>query len=144
MTFEHSSALDSFIFTIIAKLKQRSKRADINSIHADIIKTVDFKDTTKTNLQERMNSLISDGKVVNKSNRNKESYWISLDLVHITNVSTLNLSHKVLPNTPTAAHVDLLSSPISHTESTLLMDQCRTLTLSKKLLKLLGDLKELK
>ena len=56
-----------------------------------------------------MNSLISGGKVVNKSNQNKESYSINLDLVDITNVSTLNLSHKVLPNTPTA---------ISYTEST--------------------------
>ena len=118
MTSEQSSALDSYSFAIIAKLKQQSKRADINSIHADIIKTVDFKDITKTNLQEQINSLISDGKVVYKLNRNKESYWINLDLVNITNVSTLNLSHKVLPNTPTAAHVDLLSSPISHTEST--------------------------
>ena len=118
MTSEQSSALDSYSFAIIAKLKQQSKRADINSIHADIIKTVDFKDITKTKLQERINSLISDGKVVYKLNRNKESYWINLDLVNITNVSTLNLSHKVLPNTPTAAHVDLLSSPISHTEST--------------------------
>lgn len=118
MTFEQSSALDKFIFAIIAKLKPQSKHADINSIRAHIIKTVDFKDITKTNLQERINSLISDGKVVYKLNRNKESYWINLDLVNITNVSTLNLSHKVLPNTPTAAHVDLLSSPISHTEST--------------------------
>ena len=97
MTSEQSSALDSYSFAIIAQLKQQSKRADINSIHADIIKTVDFKDITKTNLQERINSLISDGKVVYKLNRNKESYWINLDLVNITNVSTLNLSHKVLP-----------------------------------------------
>ena len=109
MTFEQSSALDKFIFAVIAKLKPQSKHADINSIRAHIIKTVDFKDITKTNLQERMNSLISGGKVVNKLNQNKESYSINLDLVDITNVSTLNLSHKVLPNTPTA---------ISYTEST--------------------------
>ena len=65
-----------------------------------------------------MNSLISDGKIVDKSNRNKDSYRINLDLVDITNESTLNLPHNFLPNTPTAAHVDLLSSLISHTEPT--------------------------
>ena len=65
-----------------------------------------------------MNSLIFDGKVVNKSNRNKDSYWIYLDLVDITNRSTMNLSHNFYPTHPSDAHVDLLSSPISHREPT--------------------------
>ena len=112
------SSLDSHNFAIIAKLKQQSKRDDIDSIHVYIIKTVDFEDNNKGNLQERMNSLISDGKVVNKSKWNKDSYWINRDLVDITNESTLNLSRNFLPNTPTAAHADLLSLPISHTEPT--------------------------
>ena len=30
----------------------------------------------------------------------------------------MNLSHTFLPNTPIAAHIDLLSSPISHTKPT--------------------------
>ena len=118
MTSGQLSALDSHIFAVIAKLKQQSKRADIDSFHVHIIKTVDFKDITKGNLQNRMNRPISAGKVVNKSNRNKDSYWINLDLVDVTNESTLNLSHTFLPNTPTAAHIDLLSSPISHTKPT--------------------------
>ena len=83
-----------------------------------IIKTVDFEDITKENLPERLNSPISDGKVVNKLTRNNDSYWINLDLVDITNESTLNLSHTFLPDTPTAAHVDFLSLPISYTELT--------------------------
>ena len=87
-----------------------------------------------------MNSLISDGTVVNKSNRNRDSYWINLDLVDITNESTFNLSQNFLPKTPSDAHVELLSSLISHIELTA---NGPTLTSSKKLLKLL-DLKELK
>ena len=63
-----------------------------------------------------MNKLISNDKIVNRSYRNKDSYWANQDLVDITNESTLTLSHNFLPTTPTAAHVDLLSSPISHTE----------------------------
>ena len=91
MTSGQLSALDSNIFVIIAKLRQQSKRADIGSIHTRIIKTVDFEDITKGNLQERMNSLISDGKIVNKSNRNKDSHSLNLDLADITNESILNL-----------------------------------------------------
>ena len=68
------SALDSHIFAIIAKLKQQSKRSYIDSIHVHVIKPVDFEDITKGNLQVRMNSLISNGKVVSKSNRIKDSY----------------------------------------------------------------------
>ena len=71
MTYGQLSALDSHIFSIIAKLKQQS---NIGSIHAHIIKTIDFEEITKGNLQERMNSLIFDGKIVNKSNRNRDSY----------------------------------------------------------------------
>ena len=61
MTSGQLSALDSHIFAVIAKLKQQSKRADIDSFHAHIIKTVDFKDITKGNLQNRMNRPISAG-----------------------------------------------------------------------------------
>ena len=61
--------------------------------------TVDFADITKGN------SLISDGEVANESNRNKDSYGINLDLVDITNESTLNLSHNFLRNTPNTVHI---------------------------------------
>ena len=40
-----------------------------------------------------MNSIISDGRVLNKLNPNKDSYCLILDLANITNESTLNLSH---------------------------------------------------
>ena len=66
MTSAQLATLNSNIFAIIAKLKWRSKRDDINSIHVHIIKTVDFQNITKGNLQERINSLISDGKDINK------------------------------------------------------------------------------
>ena len=112
------AALDSNIFAIISNSKQQSKRADFDSIHAHIIKTVDFEDFTKGNLEERMNSLISDGKVINKSNRNKDSYWIKVDLADITTKSNLHFSHDSLPNSPTAGNVDLLFSTRSPLELT--------------------------
>ena len=74
MTSGQLLASDIHVFAIIAKLKQQSKRTNIDSIHARIIKTVYFEDITRGNLQERMNSLISDGKIVNELNWNKDSY----------------------------------------------------------------------
>ena len=130
------------IFVIIAKLKRQSKPTDIDSIHAHVIKTVDFEEITEGNLQERMNSLISDGKVINRSNRNKYSYWINLDLVDITTASTLNFFHDFLPITPTVAHFGLLSSPTIHSELTA-NGPTLNFTLSQKLLQVLA-LKELK
>ena len=50
-----------------------------------------------------MNNRISDGKVIIKSNRKKDSYWINLDLIDITAESTLNFlmifypTHPLLP-----------------------------------------------
>ena len=130
------------IFVIIAKLKRQSKPTDIDSIHAHVIKTVDFEEITEGNLQERMNSLISDGKVINRSNRNKYSYWINLDLVDITTASTLTFFHDFLPNAPTVAHFGLLSSPTIHSELTA-NGPTLNFTLSQKLLQVLA-LKELK
>ena len=74
MTSGQLLASDIHVFAMIAKLKQQSKRTNIDSIHARIIKTVYFEDITRGNLQERMNSLISDGKIVNELNWNKDSY----------------------------------------------------------------------
>ena len=74
MTSGQLLASDIHVFAMIAKLKQQSKRTNIDSIHARIIKTVYFEDVTRGNLQERMNSLISDGKIVNELNWNKDSY----------------------------------------------------------------------
>ena len=48
-------SFDQNIFTVINDLKKKRKRADIDSILKEIIKTIDFKDTTKDDLQDRIN-----------------------------------------------------------------------------------------
>ena len=50
-------------------------------------------------------------------NRNKDSCWINLGLVDITTEYILNFSQDVLPNPRSATHIDLLSSPTSHSET---------------------------
>ena len=73
---------------------------------------------TKGNLQERINNLISNGKIVNKKTRNKDSYWRNLDFSDITAESAFDFLHDFIPSTPTVIHNDLLPSPTNHTEPT--------------------------
>ena len=53
-------------FTIITDFKKKYKRVEINNIHSKIIKTLDFKGTTKEYLQDRINTLIINEKKGNK------------------------------------------------------------------------------
>ena len=50
---------------------------NIDSIHKEIIKTIDFKDTTKDDLQDRINILLINEKLINKINRNLNSYSVN-------------------------------------------------------------------
>ena len=70
-------SFDQNIFTVINDLKKKRKRADIDSIHKEIIKTIDFKDTTKDDLQDRINILLINEKLINKINRNLNSYSVN-------------------------------------------------------------------
>lgn len=51
-------------------LKRQGKLADFNSIHANM-KTVDIKESTNGNLQERTKNLIFDGQVKNKKTKRR-------------------------------------------------------------------------
>ena len=46
-------SFDQNIFTVIDDLKNKRKRTDIDNILKEIIKTIDFKDTTEDDLQDR-------------------------------------------------------------------------------------------
>ena len=69
-------SLDQNIFTVINDLKKKRKRAEIGSIHKKIIKAIDFKDTTKDEIQDRINILLINEKLINKINRNLKSYSV--------------------------------------------------------------------
>ena len=70
-------SLDQNIFTVINDLRKKPKRADIDSIRKEIIKTNDFKDTTNYDLQDRINILLINEKLINKINRNLNSYFFN-------------------------------------------------------------------
>ena len=45
-------------------------------MHKEIIKTIDFKDTTKYDIQDRKNILLINETLINKINRNLNSYSV--------------------------------------------------------------------
>ena len=65
------------MFTVINDLKKKWKRADIDSIHKEIIKTITFKDTIKDDLQDRINILFINEKLINKISRNLNPYSVN-------------------------------------------------------------------
>ena len=69
-------SFDQNISTVTNDPKKKRKR-DIDSIHKEIIKTIVFKDTTKDQLQGRINILLINEKLINKINRNLNSYSVN-------------------------------------------------------------------
>ena len=65
----NTTLFDQIIFTIINDLKNKHKRADVESIHKEIAK--------KSDLEERINILLIDEKLFNKINRNLNSYSVN-------------------------------------------------------------------
>ena len=72
-------SFDQNIFTVINDLKEKRKRADIDidSTHKEITKTIDFRHTTKDDLQVRINIILINEKLINKTNRNLNSYSVN-------------------------------------------------------------------
>ena len=55
---------------------KNNNRADVDNIHKQITKTVDFENITKEFLDDRIHTLITDWKIKNKINRNADSYYV--------------------------------------------------------------------
>ena len=55
--------------------------SDIGSIYKQTIKTIDFEDVTKELLDDRIHKFINDKKIINKRNRNADSYYVNMKLV---------------------------------------------------------------
>ena len=61
----------------INRITGQNQRADRNSLHKEIIKTIDFEKISKSFLDDRINMLIQNDNIINKLNRNKDSFRIA-------------------------------------------------------------------
>ena len=116
-------SFDQNIFTVINDLKKKRKRADIDSIHKEIIKTIDFKDTTKDDLQDRINILLINEKLINKINRNLNSYS-----VNEMNTNTEYGTSQVLSSNSNIANSDNDSTSYSSATSQTLLKGSETIS----------------
>ena len=61
-----NNRIDDIIFSIILQIRKKHNRADADSIHKQIIKTVDFKNITKEFLDDISHTLITDEEIIDK------------------------------------------------------------------------------
>ena len=64
--------IDDSIFSIKLEIRKNHNWADVDSIHKQFIKTVDFENITKEFLDDRIHTLITDVKIINKKNRSTD------------------------------------------------------------------------
>ena len=69
--------LDHKIYSAIKQIRGQTIRADINSIHKEIVKIVDFEAISKEFLSERIEMLLQNDKITNRLNRNKNCYRLN-------------------------------------------------------------------
>ena len=69
--------IDRMIVDVITDLRKKHKRADCESIHKETVNLADFSNTSKEDLMSRINTLLIDEKILNKRNRNLDSYYVN-------------------------------------------------------------------
>ena len=74
ITTSELNALDHSIYSAINRIRGHNKRADRNSVHKEILKQLILKNISKNFLDDRINMLIQNDKIVNMLNRNKDSF----------------------------------------------------------------------
>ena len=62
------SHLDHKIYSALKQIRGQKNRADINSIHKEIVKVIDFKSISKEFLNDRIEMLLQKDKTINRLN----------------------------------------------------------------------------
>ena len=68
---------NEMIVDLIKDLRKKHKRADCESVHKEIVKIADFSNINKEDLMNRISILLTDEKILNKRNRNLDSYSVN-------------------------------------------------------------------
>ena len=87
--------IDNEIFVTVLRIRKIKNRADLDGIYKDIKKSLDFEDVTKEFLDDRIHTLINDEKILNKLNRNADSYYVNSELVDLETPNLLKSSHNL-------------------------------------------------
>ena len=79
MSDEILKEFDSKIYYAATKNRNNRKRAEVNTVHKEFIKTPIFKDINKPRLQDRVDKLLKNGTLLSNPFRDKESLRINRD-----------------------------------------------------------------
>ena len=109
--------IDNTIFYIVLQIRKNHNRADVNSIQKQIIKSVDFESITKEFLDDRTGTIITDGKIINKINRNPDSYYLNEKDINTESLNSQNTS-PIIPDK--SFYTPTISIPIPSTEKPLI------------------------
>ena len=80
--------IDNEIFVTILPIRKNDNQTDLDSIYKEIKKPIDFEEF----LDDRIHALINDGKIINKLNRNADSYYVNSNLVDLETPNLLKSS----------------------------------------------------
>ena len=83
--------IDNEIFLTILPIRKNDNQTDLDSIYKEIKKPIDFEEF----LDDRIHALINDGKIINKLNRNADSYYVNSNLVDLEMPNLLKSSQSV-------------------------------------------------
>ena len=111
------NALSNEVFLAINRIRHLwRQRADTNSIFKEITKIEQYQSITKDFLQDHIDKLIIDEKIINKINRDKNSYKVNIELLDEKDQSFL-----VSPNDlPPASTITLINEKAPLIDLTLL------------------------
>ena len=90
---------DNQIFLNIFNIRKKNNRADLDSIYKEIVKS--FEHVTTEFLDDRIHTLINDRKIINKFNRNADSYYVYSEFIDLETLNLLNFSPDMQGITPT-------------------------------------------
>ena len=92
MSDEILKEFDSKIYYAVTKIQNDHKRAEVNTINKEVIKTPIFKNITKDRLQDRVDKLLKNGTLVNKPNRDKDFLRTNRNKINDPSINISSLS----------------------------------------------------
>ena len=100
MSDEILKEFDSKSYFAVIKIRNDSKRPEINTIHREVTKNPIFNDIDKDPLQDRIDKLLKNGTLLNKPKRDKDSIGINRDKI---NDPSINISTPSTHSPPAAS-----------------------------------------
>ena len=90
--------LDNAILYVIKKIKNQHQRNNIERIFDEVTKTIDFQHITKDSLNDRVNQLLQSNRLINKINRNKDSFFLNEDTIDMSIIDMIPHIQNSPPN----------------------------------------------